>query len=330
MLEIKARTGVDYRLWIWLPRPCKAGTNVALAVRAPVPFTAAAMTRVGITATVNAISADRRTLTLTAPAVALNGAVGAHGGYAWIKPDSGPAYQIQIVDQPTLSTLTLAEPLPQAAVISAAALSWEVYHALVTAVTATATAKRNVPWTVTWTSSRGASMPDETERLEGLMHVVRQPFQTGLTQHGVFEVASSMSVNIPRRQESLEPQIAVALRELERWLRVSGPVALGADAYNGAAFVDVHAMLVCALVLASQTASGMNRAEPRDDYRAQARTLFEEIMKVPPWLDADGDGVADSGEVDVAAYDATGSCGGTMTLADPDDIYRARRWSGDW
>lgn len=316
MLERKARQGVNYRFWTWLPKPVKATTAVTLAVRAPTPFTSA-MTRVGLTATVTSISSDRRTLTLSAPALALNGAVGEKGGYAFIRPDSGPSYQVQIVDQPTLSTLSLAEPLPQAAIITSATLSWEVYQVDVTLATATAVVKRNIPYTITWTSNLGSGVPDETEREEGLLHVVRQPFQTGLTQRELLMIAASLGYQMPQRQESWQPQIDAGLRQLVRWIRKSMPLAslstVGEDGYNGAAFMDVHAYLVISMILSDQVADGMDKSDARDDYRSQAEAMFKDIMEAPPWLDIDGDGVVDPGEADTKQLSFSNLVGGNMT-----------------
>lgn len=309
MLEYKVRQGQSATFMFW---PHTAPTSTpTLTVRHPTAGNLTpAMTQAHAAATVTGIGTDRRTLTVTSQDAW--GLVGERGGWAVLRWSNGGDIPV-VVESVEATTIVLAAPLPKTEVVDAT-LEWSLWTAAFTALTVTQTVAR-MPFTVTWTSKYGGgSMPTEYEYAEGLIYCVRMPFHTGLTHRELLTWASTLGAQVPRAQNSWRPQIETAERVLTRWIRrdLQGR-ALTEDAVNGAAFEEVHAMLALGLILAGQTAGGAARNEQRDWYMEQARTLYSTVMQAIPWLDADGDGVIDSGETEVANGPRAGWVGGLFS-----------------
>jgi len=304
MSETKWVVGENNLASWWLPAPVANGTTPTLSIGFDAGAQAPAMTVLRATVTVSAVGADRRTLTVGAGGGAGSvGAVGDRGGVAWLDLGQGWAGPVKVQRFTSDTTAVLADALPSAAVIGAVArLTWQTWQATILAAWVAA-AERAIPWVVTYDEPSGAAGLVR-RHLRGLAHAVRQPFDTGLTDDLLLSWLPGMGSSVPRRQSSWQPQIRLAetllVRRLRGDLHSLGCVE-GEDAVMGLAFQEVHAMLAASIVLGGHVAVGAGLAEPRDDFRARAWALYEEVMRSVPWIDCDGDGVPDAGEVDVAS-----------------------------
>lgn len=301
-LELKITQGVDLTLLFW-PHTVPS-SDPDLVVRSqggPFAYTLAA---VHASATVTAIASDRRTLTIST-ILGGGGMMGDKGGTAILQGED-------IGDVPVLVTLIsggdtvlLAEPLPNNIDITTttATLAWTSYTATIGDDVSLVIQK--APFTISWTSQWGGSTSDypaENYRVEGIAYVVRQPFETGVTDRDIRNLVPGLATQVPGSQSSWEPQIQVAERQLIRWLRRDlAQYQVTEDACNGAAFAEIHANLVVAAILADQTANGADRAEARDYYAKLARDEYAAVMASIPWLDLDGDGNIDDGETGAKA-----------------------------
>ena len=322
MIEIKIRQGQPHTFIVWLP---SAPTNIpSLTVRRPSGNFTAALTQVSQTVTVDSVGTDRRTLTVDAAvAPATDPQLGGErGGAAVLLLDGHGAIPVIVADCLSSTSILLADPLPVGTAGKAGILEWSTWYTAFTAADVSSTLG-SYPFTVTWTARDGGGpdMPAEYEYLEGLIYCVRMPFHTGLTARGLRTWATSFSAQIPTGQNSWQPQIDAAQRMLIRWIRRDlQPRGVTEDAVNGAAFEEVHAMLVVALILGSQAAGGADRLEARDAFMQEAKDLYASIMASIPWLDADGDGVVDSGETAVATGPRASWVGGSFTSGAPDGL----------
>ena len=160
--------------------------------------------------------------------------------------------------------------------------------------TRTVTIDQPVPYTVTWTYANPAGS-SVVHVDEGVLHVVRQPFVTGLTSHSLRarwpEVSGLAAVGsagfeaiILRTSEELALRVRAAVRE-------AGFPAYGWETdVNAGVFLPYHAMVTAA---AAMDSTSPERAEL---LRQRAEPLFAQALATT-WADRNRDGVVDAGEV---------------------------------
>ncbi|MDP3908853.1 MAG: hypothetical protein Q8Q14_00540 [Gemmatimonadales bacterium] len=310
MDRLTATVGVAYRLWWHAPTAVyeDAGPPAVapvLTVRHPtLGDLTPAFSRVAVDASVTALSADRRTLTTAALPALTSGLQGQQGGHAHLVTARHGVIPVQIRSFPTNTTVELAEPLGQALTVAAGdELRWSVYTAELGAGAGepieTALA-RPIAWRVDWQEDHGAGVPRTRRRYEGLLDVVRQPFETGLNTRDVLVLVPSLAVQVPARQTSWQPQIDAARDLLVAWLRRDlRERGRREHDVSGAGFRLVHAFLTAYLVMQGHAGAGADRGAARDHYMDSAERQYATVMQSIPWVDDDGDGVVDEGETEV-------------------------------
>lgn len=300
--QIKAVVGRNQVVWWWPTEPIDTASEApSLTVHLTGGDEVVSLTAIGGSTGITAITADRRTLSPGSPIGSTHeGIQGDHGGFAWLH-DPGGAGSIPIKVQSFKSTgVYLADTLPGRIDIVDSTLEWYAYHATLSSANVTATADRNIRWTLKWSRKLGADMPAEPRQLRGVLHVVNQPFSTGLMDENLHTLVPGFAQMVPRRQDSWGPQRRLGLRWIERELRRNKLVE---DNAEGGSFLQCHAFITAHYILNGLASVGSDRADAAALWLDKAREEFEAILENQHWYDADGDGVVDSGEED---YEAAG------------------------
>lgn len=300
--EIYARAGSDYLAWGWMPTPVSG--DIVVTARTAGGDVIPVVTQIRAEATVTAVATDRKTATVSLMAGAMKGVQGEKGGHAHFRTERHGVHALRVRHILSTTQVVFDAPLPfvfTAGAGGADLLSWSTWHWTFTSAAVTGTAlARPIPYTIAWTADNGVDMPAEAMRHEGLLYVVRQPFETAVDDDVLLQVVPSLAGVQPLRQGSWQPQIDMALGMLRRWIRRDLQAdSLTEHAVNGAAFREVHAFLAAWLVMQGANAASANRAEARDDYLATAKALYADVTASWPWIDSDGDGAVDAGETEV-------------------------------
>lgn len=301
----KAPTGLAY-VHTWAPATLpKADPAPAFTLHKPAGDVGpVAMTPILASATVTAVGADQRSLTLSAAPDAA-GMTGQDGGSAWLDLGEHGRWpvRVQSVDG---AAVTLAAYLPADVPTGATgSLHWNVWEAGLSAAQVGAATLRRVRWSIEWTEDRGADRATSSRRASGLLDIVPNPFDTGVADADVVAVVPPLARLVPPEQTSCAPQIAAAADRLVGWIRKGLPSGYTEDDVSGRQFATAHAMLAAAMVLRAHAAVGYDR-DP-SELEGEARHMVNAALLDLDWLD-DGDGVVSDGETGVNAS-ATGAAG---------------------
>lgn len=317
-LEVKALRGADLPYLLRMPHYVEAAScviTVTLADGTTVTPTVTALNEDSLTVT--AVADDRRTLTLDAGTPSIAGLVGEDGGNAfWFDSKLGEI-PVRIRERRSATSIVLADPLPG---VSTDGLM--MYGTLRTVFTnasgVTATVGRLL-FSVVYEYDRPGGMLAEAGHMSGVLHVVKHPFSTGLTPDALAHFAPHLRSQMPVQQGSYQRAIDSAERVLWRWIRedLRGRAEgyRTEDAVSGSALHEVHALLTLAHIYRGQELAGGRTATPSADIEAQARTLYEHVMRSVPWMDGDGDDIIDTSEQDAAAKGPVATVGGLFTTS---------------
>lgn len=297
---MKLRTGAT-ALFVWeASEPVAADPAPTLVVRAAGAAIDGldALAPIVPSASVSAVSTDKKRLTLAAVLEGAERAAGPRWGAAWLVTPSDGAFPVRVSGISTaagVTTVSLADPLPRRPAGPAGTLQWATWTTTI-GPAVTATARRDILWTVTWQPLHaGAAAGAETEGTdEGRIIVCRRPFSTGLTSLGLSRAFTDLGQTTGARDSCREEAIAAALDELELDLAPHlGPRGLYPDDIDGHHLRLAHATLAAARIV-SRT-SPKRGEQLRAEYAAQ---LDKGLRAV--WVDLDRDGVVDAGEDAVA------------------------------
>ena len=261
---------------------------------------------IGTTPLITTVARDRKTLTASATVTgSIRGAQGPKWGEAFLISPKDGWFPVQ-VREISGSTITLAEPLASPLDVSVAApasLQFALYRGTLT-TTMVSAAARDVPWTVKYVEQAGADLSGYTGRDEGLIHIVRQPFGTGLTSRHVAQLHPGLAQRVPRRQGSWDPQIEAALMEMVIHLRADLQARdLTEDDLNGARLRLAHGHLAAAVIYDEVQPEKAELLRARvlgvldEETGTRAGGMLNESLR-SVWLDADRDGAVDEGEMD--------------------------------
>ncbi len=317
----KAIVGVAKVIRFIPPVPISGTPTYSVNYRGVDLVASAASSAFGAAPTVNAIGADRQTLTMTISAAGLAGMVGDRGGI--VARLVGAAYgsiPVKVADISGTS-IRLADRLPTNPTVDADVDTLELrgWSATLTTVAVTAIARRNVRVLWEYTADLGADYGNEVHRFRELLHVVPHPFAIDLHQEHVFDLAPSYARWIPQRQQSWVRQILAAERRIVLWLRQNG---YEEDQLNGGDFIDAAAHMAVSLILRGRVNAGASLTEAADAAEAKALELFTRTLDNVQWHDANNDGGADEGEENLDLRDAAMSehAGGFMNGGDTDYV----------
>lgn len=301
MITQRLIAGVPNRFY-WQPKIGKPTGGVSLSV-AGLGIAGKALTPLLASKTITAVDGDLRTLTLSAPAAA---SIGGTGRMGEVFVDLGIAgrYRAHVEAFVGDSTIRLATALPLAEGVapdagsSTMSISWLTYFVDLTAEDVGAVVARRQRWSISWTRDLG-SVNDEPTVDRGLLDVVMQIPDTGLTHGLLLEGAAHLAGLVPSGQESYEPQIRAGLGKLIRWVKRRLEPGQYVDQVDFGQYIGVHRHLVLANLAEDKALSGFGGLETATYHNEQAREGFKDLPAIE-WIDTDDDGVVDSGETDVA------------------------------
>ena len=266
------------------PQPV-SGTPV-ITVKSASGDNSASMTQGRVSATVSAISNDRRTLTVDNQVTGLKD----DQGQAFLITSSDQVFNVQVVRM-VGTTAILAEPLSREIdFTSSATLEFSLWTRLVpTDITGT---KGTYAYEIAYDENTGSST---RERLaKSYLKVCSRPFSTGLDHDDLVRLFPQFADSIPRRQRDFKPQIDQAENELVLMLRDSllHQSLTEDEVFNADSFSNCHAYLSASYIL-----EGQNRFDEAAQMRTRSIELYELTMRSVA-LDLDGDGLIDDGELD--------------------------------
>lgn len=318
-MEVKARVG-QATIWTYaLPRPPSAAPVVTVTL-ASGPVAVGAMTAMWTAATVTGVTAsDRSVLTLSA-AVADARGLAADYGDAWLVSDETAPLRVRV--QRFLGTparAILADPLPiEHSGVGTLEPAW--YRVTLPADTVGATAQRDALLSVAWTEDSGTDGPAYISRAELSLHIVREPFATGVTAEQVLRVDAGLASQYAHRDIDWRTAIAAALDEVVLRLREdlaeSGRWEDDIIRAHRAPLATCHAHLAAAIIHDPYDPAAADRHRARvwgEDGRGLWQAALRRIL-----IDGDGTGLPDEGAQEQLAGPRVGSLG-TFTRAATDD-----------
>jgi hypothetical protein len=159
----------------------------------------------------------------------------------------------------------------------------------------------------------GASTPQRAEA--GVLAVVRDRFETGLTDAAALTHAPWLRQSLTTATPTLAPWIESAEGALVDAIRAHArmPADTWEDALSGRQFLRAHCLAVEVAVCDDLIARGVDRTARRDQAAADMMAALDRAFLRPEWVDADGDGVVDTGEGGAAAFVPTASSGTSNT-----------------
>ena len=316
--EVKARAGADTIIRHRVSRPPSGAVSASVTL---ISGTVAVgnMTPAWTAPTVNEVPTDRSTLTLAAGVADAAGMAGDYGD-AWLVSDVTAPIQVRVV-RFLGTTAYLAEPLDGAATLPGGAVGTLVpawHYVTLTAAAVTGTAQRNALLALSYTEGSGDDSPGFSHVDELDLHIVREPFATGTTEADVLRVDSGLAASSGHRDVNSGDAIDAALEEVIMRLREDlaerDQWEDDVPRQHRGGLARCHAHLAAATLLDPFDPEGAQRH--RDKVWGE-RGLWAAAMR-RILIDADGDGLADDGEVVQVTGPRVGSLG-TYTTATADD-----------
>ena len=269
------------------PRPTTGAVTLQVfGASAPISV---ALTQSRSDSSITAIASDRRTLTLSASADALQ----ADQQRAFVIT-TGDTYFNVTLSRIVGTTAILAEPLPREIdLTTAATLHVPMYYTTLTAAQLTNT-DGYYSYSVSYTADLGDQNRELTEK--GVIKVTLRPFDTGLDHDALVSTFAQLADMVPRRQSDFSPQVSASLDEIAMMIR-SNMLADGLtkdEVFNATSFQLAHAY--CAAALIYEQSAQLDMAEAM---RARCTELLNRALESVA-IDADGDGVIDEGESNIS------------------------------
>ena len=216
-------------------------------------------------------------------------------GAGWLVTPHDGAFPVRIkrIDG---ESLFLTNPLPKKISISAASpasLQLSTYVGTVPAATVANTLRRLVAWKVTYDAQYGGNAPLlPNNRAFGLLHIVNQPFSTGLTSLALSRHLVHLGDLIPRDQNDWSPQLELGEEELILAIRQElAPMGYTEDDIPVAAQLrPAHISYTMANILDS------TELDTSAKLRAQATERMRSALRLI-WVDTSGDGKPTEDEI---------------------------------
>ena len=224
-------------------------------------------------ATVTAIGNNRSELTISPAVLNFSGTSGEWGN-AWLETASDSAYPV-LVTRITGTTAHLAEPLPRGIDLSStASLEWATWYCTPgAAITGTLGA---YAWQVSYTARYSADTPSSSGQDDGLISIVRRPFNAGLNHYDLCALIPSIADMVPRRQQDFSPQISAAEDEVAMMVRER----VGVDGYTEDDLFNAHIFSkVAAYLAAGIIYDGVGQFDSAQQFRDRADVEFDRVAR---------------------------------------------------
>ena len=255
---------------------------------------------------VTALSADRRTLTVTwggsgSPTTAISGDQPAPVVLQSIGLVGAALRVVRVVtDNGITGTLELAEPVPHPVTMGQANLHWLQRQCIIPSIDQPATPTRNIRWTIDYEALDSFSIePLQYVRDRDVLHVVAMEFSTGLSDGDLLGYVPDLRAR-PLGQGSWKLQRDAALDELVGLIK-RRIAPRHEDVLPGRQFARTHAYLAAAVILDGTSVGGQDRTALATYYRERAAAELDNVLSLIDWQDLNLDGDVQQNEVDVAA-----------------------------
>ena len=236
-------------------------------------------------ASISAIADDRQTLTVNGSIPSAARLASGMRAEAWILGSSG--YVPVRVVRLAATSAVLAEPLPRD-VGSTGTLHAAWWSCALSAGDVLATVQRGVTWSVSYYAiDTGPLAGAYLGRDTGILDVVRQPFDTGLSTEDLVSLLDPGGSRVPARAQGYEAAIRASYEELVATLRADSPQGLDQHDLNGPEIRPVHRFIAAAYLART--------ADERTEYRARAAVLWDRI-RLTCWANAARNGLATDAE----------------------------------
>lgn len=305
LTEVKLQVSASTQTFFWVAPAPITGTPTLTIKHPTLGDTSPTLNVLAAAATITAMGSDRLSLTTASTlSTTLGGVQGDRFGAAYLVTPRDGAFEV-VVRRAYGHTIQLGEPLPAPISVTASTagvLSWATYSASVP-TSYTAAVVRDLAWQVEYRERYGSAVTGIRGSQEGLLHIVRQPFGTGLTSNRLAQLYPGLGARQPRRQGTWDAQIQFALLEIQTRLREDFVQrGITEDDVNGERFLLCHAALAAAYVYDEVEPVKAEALRTRalgppgaKDGRRTAGLLMDALRAV--WSDLDGDGVVDDGEI---------------------------------
>lgn len=318
-LEHKAVLSQNYTFMWFSPEPLKPGTTPTLSVNFKSGAVSPVLASVHSPLDVSAVSEDRRSLTAAAATTASSRGLQGEYGAAHYVTESDGHYPVN-VSHVEDGLVRIGSPLPRKAT-DGGVLQWALWTATISA-SLLAVAERSVPFVIKYTAAYGLDLPDQLNAVTGLLHVVRQPFSTGLNSTALVGMMPYLAALAPATAQGFEGVIAAANLELIGMLRAElAEKGLTEDNVNGPSLLHAHAYLSAAMVY--EVSDALRSAALRE----RATGLIAVALRAV-WIDAEGDGVVDGDEDLTHLTGGRGSDvnGGSSSATQDNPLYFPGSW----
>lgn len=303
----KLLTGLSH-VFRWSNADGVLASNPTLTIDWPAGSQSYSLTQSRQVDSVTALSADRRTLTVTwgasgSPTTAISGDQPAPVVLQSIGLVGAALRVVRIVtDDGIEGTLELAEPVPHGVAfgVNPANLHWLQRQCTIPSIDQPATPTRNIRWTVDYETFDSFNIePLQYLRDRDVLHVVAMEFQTGLSDGDLLGYVPDLRSR-PSGQGSWKLQRDAALDELVGLIR-KRIAPRHEDVLPGRQFVRAHAYLAAAVILDGTSVGGQDRTALATYYRERAMVELDNVLSLIDWQDINLDGQVQQAEVDVAA-----------------------------
>lgn len=280
----KLTTGQDHSFEWNSPTPLSATPSITFKVSSDITTN---LTHSRTDISVTAIANDRRTLT-----IATSDSLERDQVFAFLKTNGDTWYSIKIV-RIVATTAILAEPLPREIdLTTSATIEFAMWYITASSANVTATSG-TFQYLVSYSSDLGQNNVSKLDK--GVIKVTPRPFDTSLDHDSFVNRFAPLADMIPRRQSDFAPQIRASLDELSLMLRdrLSSSNVTEDEIFNAEAFELCHAYCTAARIYEMNL-----QLDVADAMRARCLELMDLALRSVD-LDLDGDGVIDSGEIDL-------------------------------
>jgi len=266
----KLTTGQDHSFEWNSPTPLSATPSITFKVSSDITTN---LTHSRADISVTAIANDRRTLT-----IATSDSLERDQVFAFLKTNGDTWYSIKIVR--IVGTT------------ASATIEFAMWYVTASSTNVTATSG-TFQYLISYSSDRGQNNVSKLDK--GVIKVTPRPFNTSLDHDSFVNRFAPLADMIPRRQSDFAPQIKASLDELSLMLRdrLSSSNVTEDEIFNAEAFELCHAYCTAARIYEMNL-----QLDVADVMRTRCLELMDLALRSVD-LDLDGDGVIDSGEIDL-------------------------------
>ena len=306
----KLAIGSDF-YFDWVAPEGEAQSAPTLSIQWAAATVAYVMSAVRGVDTVTAISADRRQLTVTW------GTDGLPASWSAGEPQSAridaagrgqfPVRVLRVVSNVAgvgaYGVLELADAVPHAFVVGSAGctLRWPTWTVKVDSADIPTSPVRSVLWTIPYALTVDGYSAGQNRIDRGHLHVVRAPFNTGLTDATLLHVYPGLASSVPSGAGSWRDQIGAGLDYLLARVAPELPAGADEDMLTGTDWRRCHAIATAIVIYSDMIGRGIDRTAALELAERQFEDEFKLRRRLFSAIDLDGSGTLSAAEKAVSS-----------------------------